>query len=241
MRLGVLAVAFALGSFVTERVAFAEDSPPKPTIHLRAAGEVGILWLARRYDGTLRDPARSLGGVVESNATRLGRAEMLRATAGVGLGQAAVGLEFEQAWGHMPRRPGLLGEAGTSLDPKVLRRAWSLSGEARRNHLVLGLGLGLVTTVERAGAANLLLCCDEDERRARRFVQSTYLLSFSAGYRSALIADTLFWDVRGRASVAGFNPFPLFWLLLPGWAGPIGLHEWVDGTSLGVELGLSFH
>jgi hypothetical protein len=240
MRAGILAAVVVLGSLVTER-AFAEDPQTKPTVHVRAAGEVGMLWLARRYEGTLKDPARSLGGVVESNATRLGRAETLRATAGVGLGRGAIGLEFQQTWGHMQRRPGLLAEAGTSLDPKVLRRAWSLTGEARRNHLVLGLGLGLVTTVERAGAPNLLLCCGDDSRRGRQLVDDTYLLSSSAGYRSALIADTLYWEVRGRASVAGLNPFPLFWLLLPGWAGPVGFHEWVDSTTLGVELGLSFH
>jgi hypothetical protein len=71
MRLRVLVAVVVLGSLVTER-ASAEDPQTKPTVHVRAAGEVGMLWLARRYVGTLKDPARSLGGVVGSNATRLG-------------------------------------------------------------------------------------------------------------------------------------------------------------------------
>jgi hypothetical protein len=199
------------------------------------------LWLARRYEGTVTDPARVRGGSVETNATRVGPAVVARGTAGIGFGRAAVGLEFEYARGHLQRRPGLLPAVGASLAPAVVRRAWSLTGELRRRHLVLGGSLGLVTTIERTATGNLLLCCDDEGDHSRELSQGPYLLGFSAGYRSELIADALFWELRGRASLAGLNPFTLLWVPLNGWRATSQLHHWVDGGSLGLELALSFN
>jgi hypothetical protein len=213
---------------------------PRPTIYLRAGGEIAMLWLARYYNGVVYDPARVRAGAVHSGGTRLGRAEIARAVAGLSIGRAALGLEFEHAWAHLRPRPGLLAEAGTSLEPGVIRRAWSLTGEGRTEHLVVGAGLGLVTTVERT-APGLRVCCGANGEVGRTLVRSTYLLAFSGGYRYPLISDALFIELRGRASVAGFNPFPFFRLALPGWFGPVRVYDWIDGTSLGMELGLSFN